>query len=134
MKKLGFLPRKFKIVGLVTILLSFLLPVTFHLLDLFPSQQNWKLDISKTLLLIGLFLIAITREKVEDEFVENIRLKSMFFAFVFSIVIYLGNALIPIFKMQAVSYSGFEVFFEELALYLIFFHLTIRGGMNKNAQ
>jgi hypothetical protein len=134
MKKLGFLPRKFKLAGLCFIVLSFLSIVIFHLFDLFPGQQNWKLDISKTLLIIGLFLIAITREKVEDEFVENSRLKSMFFAFVFSIVIFLGDALIPIFKMQAFSYSGFEVFFEELALYLIFFHLTIRGGMNKNAQ
>ncbi|MBS1574065.1 MAG: hypothetical protein JST09_02075 [Bacteroidetes bacterium] len=128
----SLLPKKFKLVGLSVIILAYIIPVFMGLLHLFPNLSGWKQDMSKTGLLLGLFVIAITSENIEDEFVRDCRLKSMFVSFLVSIMIYLGTIIVPLLSIKVFSYSGFRVLFFELSIYLISFYLAVRGGLFSN--
>ena len=132
MSRYTLLPKKFKLVGIAIIILAYIIPVFLGLLHLFPNLTGWKQDVSKTGLLLGLFVIAIARENIEDEFVSNCRLKSMFASFLVSIVFYLGTITVPLLRIQVFSYSGFRVLFFELSIYLILFYLGVRGGLFSN--
>ena len=128
----SFLPRYCKIVGLLLITLAFLVPVAMGLLHLLPEMRAWKQDLSQIGILSGLFLVAFTRQPVEDEFVASCRLKAMSSAFIISIVYYLVQSLIPLLRMENFAWSGFRVFSFQLFTYLVYFHLAIRGGVFKH--
>ena len=134
MKKIKLLPAKFKMAGLVLAILAYVVPVALGMMHIRPDLSSWKQDLSKTLLLLGLLLIAFTNEKVEDEFIATCRLKAMFWAFVFSVTFYLGNAVAPLLRIEMFSYSGFKVIFLQLVSYLIYFHLNIRGITRSHAE
>ena len=132
MSRYTLLTQKFKFVGLLIMLLAYIVPVMMGLFHLFPGLTGWKQDMSKTGLLLGLLVIAIASEKIEDEFVTNCRLKSMFVSFLVSVIFYLGTIIVPLLSIQMFSYSGFRVLFFELSIYLISFYSAVRGGIFSN--
>jgi uncharacterized membrane protein (DUF441 family) len=132
MQSFKLLPRRFIIVGCIVIALAYLVPILMGMLHLYPELSGWKQEVSKTALLIGLLLIVLTGEKTEDEFTNNLRLRSAIKALILTVFSYLGWAIYSILKVQTIEYSAFRVLFLELSVYLILFHLAIRGGMFKN--
>jgi hypothetical protein len=134
MKQGALLPQHFRITGLIIIVLAFIVPVTLGMLHILPHLRGWKEELSKTAFLLGLFLVAFTRQKIEDEFVTSCRLTSMFNAFIVSVIFYLGATILSLLQIQVVSYSGFRVLFFQVFSYLVYFHLAIRGGMFGHAE
>ena len=95
MKSIPLLPHRFKIIGLVLAVPGIILGVLNLYFEyrpdfltiktnpdmLFMNTQNLLDEIALTLTLLGLLAIAFSREKVEDEFVGQIRLNSLIWSF-----------------------------------------------------
>lgn len=90
----GFqLPNKFKKVGLVLIIVSILAIVSsvkLYFIDL-RSQDLFE-RIAKTGMILGLLMISISKEKVEDELISKIRMQSFNYAVISAVLLY---SLVP---------------------------------------
>lgn len=82
--------------------------IAFIALFLTTKDTNPKL-ISKYTILIGLLIVSISKEKIEDELVKNLRMHSFTFAFIFAVFIAITN---PLF-----SYCANFVFTEKQELF-----------------
>lgn len=80
------LPNQTKKIGWVIFCLAFIA------LFLTTKDTNLKL-IAKYSILIGLLLVSISKEKIEDELVKNLRMHSFTFAFIFAVFIAITNPL-----------------------------------------
>jgi hypothetical protein len=84
------LPNKFKIVGLVIIIASILSIVTslkLYLLDYKYHDLFERIALSGTVL--GLLIISISRERIEDELIAKIRMQSYHYAVLGTVLFYL---------------------------------------------
>jgi hypothetical protein len=84
------LPNKFKIVGLVIIIVSFLSIVTS--LDTYILEEKFydlfkRVALSGTIL--GLLIISISKEKIEDELMIKIRTQSYNYGVISAVLLYL---------------------------------------------
>lgn len=82
------LPRYFKVIGIILIGLAIGTVVLRASLDieLIASHKKWNLILIMNLLILGLFFISLSKDRVEDEMTMIIRLNSMAGTFVFSVV------------------------------------------------
>jgi hypothetical protein len=77
------LPNVFKKVGLTVLALSFLLLTIIKFTD---SEPLWARPLLKQGMLIGLLIISISREKIEDELIQTLRSKSYSLAFIIGVI------------------------------------------------
>ncbi len=80
------LSNQFKKVGWI------IFGIAFVALFLTTKDTNLKL-IAKYSILIGLLIVSISKEKIEDELVKNLRMHSFTFAFIFTVFIAITNPL-----------------------------------------
>jgi L-asparagine transporter-like permease len=86
----GFqLPNKFKALGLVMFIIAILLIIVFAYY--FENSRFYGLlnRISQSILVLGLLIISISKEKIEDELIAKIRMQSYNYAVVGTVVTYL---------------------------------------------
>ncbi len=126
-KKPVLLPRKFKIVGLVVILLSIVAMVIFkttmpHLL------KDGKVFLLNGLIL-GLLIIVLSKDKVEDEMLVAMRLRGMAASFIGGVVLVFISPFIDILLQEPVqTMPAQQVVMFMLFTYLISYYLEkIRG-------
>lgn len=84
------LPNKFKIIGLIIVILSILSIVTslkLYLLDVKYHDLFERIALSG--MVIGALMISISREKIEDELIAKIRVQSYHYAVLGTVVFYL---------------------------------------------
>jgi hypothetical protein len=84
------LPNKFKIIGLVIVILSILSIVTslkLYLLDVKYHDLFERIALSG--IVIGTLTISISREKIEDELIAKIRMQSYHYAVIATVLAYL---------------------------------------------
>jgi hypothetical protein len=84
------LPNKFKIVGLVlfiTSILSIITSLKLYMLDIKYHELFERIALSGSVL--GLLIISISREKIEDELITKIRMQSYNYAVIVTVLIYL---------------------------------------------
>ena len=79
--------------------------------------------IIRFILLLGLFLIASSQDKVEDELVALLRLKAFGWSFRWSIIYTLIDLVFP---NEAVPLTGFSLTFSMHILYLLVFYFSKR--------
>lgn len=77
------LPNVFKSVGLFVFILSFLLLTVIKFID---SEPLWMRPVLKQAMLIGLLVISISKEKIEDELIQTLRSKSYTLAFIIGVI------------------------------------------------
>ena len=85
------LPNKFKIVGLVVVIVSILSIVTslkIYILDVKYHELFERIALSVSV--IGLLIISISREKIEDELIAKIRMQSYHYAVLGTVLFYLA--------------------------------------------
>lgn len=80
------LPNKAKTIGWI------LFAIGFMALFLTTKDTNPKL-IAKYTLLVGLLIVSISKEQIEDELVKSLRMHSFTFAFIFAVFIAITNPL-----------------------------------------
>ncbi|WP_413999626.1 hypothetical protein ACMDB5_03450 [Flavobacterium sp. W1B] len=83
------LPNKFKIIGLVLFIISFIsVPVISIYLENNKYQDLFQ-RIGSTIAILSLLTIAISKEKVEDELIAKIRMQSYHYAVIGTVLAYL---------------------------------------------
>jgi hypothetical protein len=95
------LPNKFKIVGLVVFIASILSIITslkLYMLDVKYHELFERIALSSSV--IGLLIISISREKIEDELIGKIRMQSYNYAVIVTVLIYL---ILPFIHFTIVS-------------------------------
>ena len=95
------LPNKFKIVGLVlfiTSILSIITSLKLYMLDIKYHELFERIALSVSV--IGLLIISISREKIEDELIGKIRMQSYNYAVIVTVLIYL---ILPFIHFSIVS-------------------------------
>ena len=84
------LPNKFKIVGLVLFIVSVLSIITSLKLYLVGVKYYDLFErIALTIMVLGLLVISVSREKIEDELIAKIRLQSYNYAVIGTVLLYL---------------------------------------------
>jgi hypothetical protein len=84
------LPNKFKIVGLVLFIVSILAIVSS--IKIYFTEVRWQElfeRIAQTGMVLGLLMISISKEKIEDELVAKLRMQSYNYAVIGTVVFYL---------------------------------------------
>lgn len=83
------LPNKFKIVGLVLCIIS-IISISIVAFSLENFRYNDLLDrIAKTGMVLGLLIISISKEKIEDELIAKIRMQSYNYTVIGTVLCYL---------------------------------------------
>lgn len=77
------LPYSFKKVGIAIFLLSF---VALTIIKFADNEPLWLRPALKQAMLVGLLMISISREKIEDELIQILRSKSYALAFVIGVI------------------------------------------------
>ena len=78
--------------------------------------------ISSTFLLIGGMMTAFSREKIEDEFVVNLRLKSWMWAIIINYVL-LFIAILFVYGLNFIDIMVYNMF-TPLIIYIIYFNFV----------
>lgn len=83
------LPNKYRKIGISIFVISFIA----MFIVAFTSLNSEIKQITKYGILIGLLIASISKEKIEDELVQNLRMQSYTFAFIFGVIITITNPL-----------------------------------------
>lgn len=146
MKPVPLLPYRFKWLGLLMAVVGIAIGIAVLYFDfrpdwltiethpdmLFMNTQNLIDEMAVTLLVVGLMMIAFSREHVEDEFVAHIRLQSMLWSF----AIYYSIILLTVWLFYDESFWTIMIYhlFMPLLFYVVLFRFTywrkMRGGVS----
>jgi hypothetical protein len=116
-------------IGLSLFLLAFLVPLVMG----FLHEQSWEETAPRrfaahAVMLIGLFLVILSKEKVEDEFVDYCRLRA-FRAALFASIVYFLMDVFGTFSGNLV-HSSFGLLMMQIGVYLLVFHIGKSGLVN----
>jgi hypothetical protein len=101
------LPHKYRKIGIGIFVISFIA----MFIVAFTSTNLELKQVTKYGILVGLLIASISKEKIEDELVRNLRMQSYTFAFIFGVIITITNPLFNfianlIFEKQQANFSG----------------------------
>lgn len=126
------LGNQYKKVGVIIAIGSFILMIARKYFE----DSEWVRPILHGTLLLGLLIVSLSKEKLEDEFIDSLRSQSYRLAFLMAIVYSLiqplvnyGVAVLLNQDDQLKSFSYFQVLFFMLVVQLMFFWQLKR--MNK---
>ena len=117
----ALLPVKFKYAGYVIACLAFLAAALINVTGLMDNfeKSSFLFTAIRCLILAGLFLVAVSRDKVEDELVGLIRLKAFELSFRWGVLYVIVDSILP---MAGIGMSGFSLVLSMLILYLLVFN------------
>ena len=127
--KSKLLPHFYKIVGLCVSFLAFIVPIIMGMLN----HQSWddtepRRQVANTIMLLGLLLFILSREKTEDEYVNHCRLIAFRAAFIAGIIYFVQDAF-GTFGGNLVD-SSFGLLVMEIGAYVIVFYISKAGLIN----
>lgn len=131
LKKFILLPNYFKKIGAVLLVLSSV--VLLALLFLTEAGETLMLVVGKVLL-ISLLVLSISKEKIEDELVANLRAQSYSIAFICGVAYaifqpFVNLLVASVIKPETANFSDLSVsviLWFMLTIQLCFFHLLKR--------
>ncbi|MGJ8745725.1 hypothetical protein [Polaribacter sp.] len=118
------LKNQFKRIGFIIAIGTFILMIGRKYIE----DSEWIKPILHGILLIGLLLISVSKEKVEDEYIDSLRSQSYRLAFIMAIIYSLvqpvvnyGVALLFHQDDKLQGFNYFQVLFFMLIVQLMFF-------------
>ena len=125
--ELRLLPRYFNKIG-VAIFLIIGLIIVLTVLDVFKIDPDILLTITKSGILVGLLILAMTKIKTEDELTLRIRLKSLGFAFIFGVGYTIIEPFINLLFQNSfiTKRSVSELLITMLLVYFVIFHSMLK--------
>ncbi len=119
-KGLDLLPVKFKFVGLLGIVLS----IIFLFVCNGQIEKEITTTVTKLILVISFFIIAFSKDKIEDELTFNLRLKSfaiaVYITTIFLCVFYIVNL---VFEGKTETYSSLDALIQIFLFYFTYFFI-----------
>ena len=119
------LAYKYKKVGIIIAITAFALMIAKKFID----EPNWVKPILSNLLLIGFLIISISKDKIEDEYIDSLRAQSYRLAFILSVIYSLIQPLVNYgvdFLLNEepkafYDFDYFQVLFFMLVVQIMFF-------------
>jgi hypothetical protein len=121
----AWFPHRFKFVGCAILFITGTLAIFLQMSELFENfvgSETFR-ALMRSSILIGMFFIASSRERIEDELVGLIRLKSFEWAFRWGILYTIFDLIFP---NNAIELSGFSLIFSMLIVYMLVFYAKKR--------
>jgi len=119
------LSNSFKKVGYIIAISAFVLMI----IRKYFEGTEWLRPILQAVLLVGLLLVSLSKEKIEDEFIDSLRSQSYRFSFLLAIVYSLIQPLINFGVSYLLnendelkSFNYFQVLFFMLIVQILFFN------------
>jgi hypothetical protein len=128
--QIGIFPNYFKRIGIGILILFFIPALIFKLLDVSFYTQNKILyrELATCVLIMGLFFIAWSKEKSENNHIHLLRYKALAIAFFFAVFIGLLTPLTDLlFGKSVEDAKPTNVILNMLMIYLVFFYLSKRA-------
>ena len=122
--ELRLLPSYYKKAGLIIILLPFIITLLIKLLNaaFLHSHKEIILIIVPSICILGLLIIALARDKFEDEMTILLRLKAMAFTFIAAVIYVITEPLLDWLWGDAVNLlSSRHLVVTMLISYILFF-------------
>ena len=119
-------PESFKRIGLLTMII--LIIILFFLPDEGPTAVAMK-EIVKNLLLFSLLMIALSKEKIEDERIASIRAKAFQVSFIWAIFYALLQPLASLLVSKFISVENGGSFIELGSFQVLFIMLLVQIGV-----
>lgn len=129
-KEAVLLPKYFKEIGIVVIILAFVPAVVVKSMNIEMVQSQKELFRIFTLnaFLLGLLFVAWSKDKIEDEMTVAIRLKAMAWTFSWAVLYVIIKPIIDLlFKDPIQDLTGQQVVMSMLFVYLIMYYLQKIG-------
>lgn len=123
------IPNYFKKVGLAVMVLAFLLGVLVKAGTIEMAQHTKDLFKVFTMngIIVGLLLIALANDKIEDEMISSIRIQSMAGAFIATAVFVIVMPLVDLaFNDPVDTMTGQQVVLTMLLVYLFTYYMQKR--------
>lgn len=123
-------PNYFKKVGLALIFLILLIAIAMKMLGvtLAPGTKELVRVVFKNAGLLGLLLIALSKDKVEDEMILYIKLRTMAASFMFGSILIIGDSFIELISTgHGTGISGPRVVVAMLCYYIAMFYFAKRN-------
>ncbi|WP_160127944.1 hypothetical protein [Kordia antarctica] len=125
------LPYSFKKIGIAIILLSILTIIIAKTADFTNPTLKFAM---KRIMLIGLLVIALAREKIEDERILTMRGQAFSMAFIAGVVYtliqplvnYIADLFVKDDKGPLTDLGDFQILWFLLTMYLLFFYMLKR--------
>jgi hypothetical protein len=118
------LQSQYKKIGFIVALGSFFFMIAIKYID----NPVWLKPFLHGVLLIGLLLISVSKEKIEDEYIDSLRSQSYRLAFILAIVYALVQPIVNFVVAYVLnqdddikSFSYFQVLFFMLIVQLLYF-------------
>ncbi|EDP95867.1 hypothetical protein U8527_12115 [Kordia algicida OT-1] len=126
-KRFG-LPHSFKKIGIAIVIIGFIIMIVGKIADFNTLSLKF---ILKRVILVGLLIAALSKEKVEDEMIRTIRGQAFSMAFIAGVVYTLVQPLINYLvsfvakddKSLLEDVGDFQVLWFLLTMYLLFFYM-----------
>ena len=124
------LPKYFKKIGLVVMILAFVPAVVVKSMNIEMVQSQKELFRVFTLnaFILGLLIVAWSKDKVEDEMTVAIRLKAMAWTFSWAVLYVIVKPIVDLlFKDPIQDLTGQQVVMSMLFVYLIMYYIQKIG-------
>ena len=124
------LEHRWKKIGVLISLLCFVVLMLLKLMDLNSIESSFVL---KRVLLIGLLVVSLSKDKEEDEMIVSLRAKSFTLAFVLAVLYSLIQPLVNVLVFYIIKgdmtngFSYFQVLSFMLMLQIMFFEVLKRN-------
>ena len=129
-KEAVLLPKYFKKIGLVVMILAFVPAVVVKSMNVEMVQSQKELFRIFTLnaFILGLLFVAWSKDKVEDEMTVALRLKAMAWTFGWAVLYVIVKPIVDLlFKDPIRDLTGQQVVMSMLFVYLIMYYLQKIG-------
>lgn len=127
----AFFPNYFKKIGLGLIIVAIALPLSakFLKLEVTEVQKDFYKVLFFNVLILGLFFVAWSKDKFEDEMTMQIRMKAIGFTFMTSVFYIIFRPVIDLILQDPVTnMSAQELMIFMLFMYILFYKLQKRNA------
>ena len=124
------LPHRFKKIGWSVVLIAFLLMIAKKFVD----EPSWVKPVLRNVFVLGMLIVSLAKEKIEDELIKNIRAQSFRLAFIFGVIYsivlpYLdyGIEYLMDSKTATLNFDYFQIIISMLLVQIAFFYSLKRS-------
>ena len=124
------LPHRYKAIGILVTILAFVALISLKFIE---DEPLWIRVMVRNLLLVGMLVISISKEKVEDEMIATIRMQSYALAFIFGVLYSLiqpaiNKVVFAILKSDKSAWEmgHFQVMIFMLLIQIMFFYVMLK--------
>ena len=129
-KEAVLLPKYFKIIGLVVMIVAFVPVIIFKSLNIamVVAQKELFRVLTLNAFILGLLFVAWSKDNVEDEMTVALRLKAMAWTFSWAVLYVFVKPIVDLlFKDPIQDLTGQQVIMSMLFVYLIMYYLQKIG-------